>query len=149
MQCRDAAADVLVLLPLTRNKKKIMSFEIDFETEGFCGLELSCIDLVSHFDWEFRRFLGGLYWLDFVKVQNGKKENTFVSSLGLCHLVSQCNQCCLWLTGKLLSSRHIREVRQDCVKSSRLNKKSYFGGNRVLLTACRAVPVLAVAPLLM
>lgn len=49
MQCRDAAADVLVLLPLTRNKKKIMSFEIDFENEGFFGLGLSCIDLVSHF----------------------------------------------------------------------------------------------------
>lgn len=45
MQRRDAAADVLVLLPVTRNKK-IMSFEIDFENEGFCGLGLSCIDLV-------------------------------------------------------------------------------------------------------
>lgn len=60
MQRRDAAADVLVLLPVTRNKK-IMSFQIDFENEGFCGLGLSCIDLVSHFDWEFRRFFSGLY----------------------------------------------------------------------------------------
>lgn len=104
-----------------------MSFEIDLENEGFCGLELSCIDLVSHFDWEFGRFLGGAYIdLTLSKCKMVRKKNTFVSSLGLCHLVSQCNQCCL--IGKLLSSRHIREVRQDCVKSSRLNKKATLEG---------------------
>lgn len=56
---------------------------------------------------------------------------------------------CLWIIGMHLSTRHIRDVRRDCVKSSHLNKKSYFEGSWVPLTTCRAVSARAVEPFLM
>lgn len=55
---------------------------------GFMDLDWAAQILVSHFDLELQSFFSGLYWIDFVKVQNGKKKNN--NFIAFFSLVSPC-----------------------------------------------------------